>query len=342
MLDMPWASNVNEERIDRFEPGEGIPQHNFKDIVGRSSALSAVLSQVEIVAPTESTVLILGETGTGKELIARAIHNFSSRQDRLFVKLNSAAIPSGLLESELFGHEKGAFTGAIAARIGRFELAHGGTLFLDEVGDIPLELQPKLLRVLQEQEFERLGSTRTMRVDVRVIAATNADLAQRLADKQFRHDLYYRLNVFPILIPPLRDRREDIPVLVRHFLQKYGRRMKKEIETIPDRTMKALLEYDWPGNIRELENFIERLVILSRGPELELPLGELAPGRKFPAAISVDNFITLEEAQRGHIVRTLKDTNWVIGGPAGAAARLGTKRTTLQYRMKKLGIIRPN
>jgi formate hydrogenlyase transcriptional activator len=342
MLDMPWASNVNEERIDRFEPGESIPQHNFKDIVGRSSALSAVLSQVEIVAPTESTVLILGETGTGKELIARAIHNFSSRQDRPFVKLNSAAIPSGLLESELFGHEKGAFTGAIAPRIGRFELAHGGTLFLDEVGDIPLEIQPKLLRVLQEQEFERLGSTRTMRVDVRVIAATNADLAQRLADKQFRHDLYYRLNVFPILIPPLRDRREDIPVLVRHFLQQYGRRMKKEIETIPDKTMKALLEYDWPGNIRELENFIERLVILSRGPELELPLGELAPGRKFLAAISVDNFITLEEAQRGHIVRTLKDTNWVIGGPAGAAARLGTKRTTLQYRMKKLGIIRPN
>jgi formate hydrogenlyase transcriptional activator len=342
MLDMPWASNVNEERIDRFEPGEGIPQHNFKDIVGRSSALSAVLSQVEIVAPTESTVLILGETGTGKELIARAIHNFSSRQDRSFVKLNSAAIPSGLLESELFGHEKGAFTGAIAPRIGRFELAHGGTLFLDEVGDIPLELQPKLLRVLQEQEFERLGSTRTMRVDVRVIAATNADLAQRLADKQFRHDLYYRLNVFPILIPPLRDRREDIPVLVRHFLQKYARRMKKEIETIPDKTMKALLEYDWPGNIRELENFIERLVILSRGPELELPLGELAPRRKFPAAISVDNLITLEEAQRGHIVRTLKETNWVIGGPAGAAARLGTKRTTLQYRMKKLGIIRPN
>jgi formate hydrogenlyase transcriptional activator len=342
MLDMPWASNVNEERIDRFEPGEGIPQHNFKDIVGRSSALSAVLSQVEIVAPTESTVLILGETGTGKELIARAIHNFSSRQDRPFVKLNSAAIPSGLLESELFGHEKGAFTGAIAPRIGRFELAHGGTLFLDEVGDIPLELQPKLLRVLQEQEFERLGSTRTMRVDVRVIAATNADLAQRLADKQFRHDLYYRLNVFPISIPPLRDRREDIPVLVRHFLQKYGRRMKKEIETIPDKAMKALLEYDWPGNIRELENFIERLLILSRGPELELPLGELAPGRKFSAAISVDNFITLEEAQRGHIVRTLKDTNWVIGGPAGAAARLGTKRTTLQYRMKKLGIIRPN
>jgi formate hydrogenlyase transcriptional activator len=342
MLDMPRASDASEERMDGFEPGEVISQHNFEDIVGRSRALRAVLSQVEIVAPTESTVLILGETGTGKELIARAIHNFSSRQGRPLVKLNSAAIPSGLLESELFGHEKGAFTGAIAPRIGRFELAHGGTLFLDEVGDIPLEIQPKLLRVLQEQEFERLGSTRTMRVDVRVIAATNTDLEQKLADKQFRDDLYYRLNVFPILIPPLRDRREDIPVLVRHFVQKYGHRMKKEIETIPTQAMKALSEYDWPGNIRELENFIERLVILSRGAELELPLSELAPGRKFPAAISVYNFITLEEAQRGHIVRTLKDTNWVIGGPAGAAARLGTKRTTLQYRMKKLGIIRPN
>jgi formate hydrogenlyase transcriptional activator len=342
MLDMPRVSDISEQRIDRFEPTAVIPQHNFEEIVGRSAALRAVLDQVETVAPTESTVLILGETGTGKELIARAVHNFSSRQDRPFVRLNSAAIPSGLLESELFGHEKGAFTGAIAQRIGRFELAHGGTLFLDEVGDISLELQPKLLRVLQEQEFERLGGTRTMRVDVRVIAATNADLEQKLADKQFRDDLYYRLNVFPIVIPPLRDRREDIPVLVRHFVQKYGRRMKKEIETIPTQAMKALSEYDWPGNVRELENFIERLVILSRGPELELPLSELAPGRKFPAAISVYNSITLEEAQRGHIVRTLKDTNWVIGGPAGAAARLGTKRTTLQYRMKKLGIIRRN
>jgi formate hydrogenlyase transcriptional activator len=342
MLDMPRSSTVSEEPMDSFALGEVISQHNFEAIVGRSAALRAVLSQVEIVAPTESTVLILGETGTGKELIARAMHNLSSRQERRFVKLNSAAIPSGLLESELFGHEKGAFTGAIAPRIGRFELAHGGTLFLDEVGDIPLEIQPKLLRVLQEQEFERLGSTRTMRVDVRVIAATNADLGQKLADKQFRDDLYYRLNVFPILIPPLRDRREDIPVLVRHFVQKYGQRMKKQIETIPTQAMKALSEYDWPGNVRELENFIERLVILSRGAELELPRSELAPGRKFPAAISVYNSITLEEAQRGHIVRTLKDTNWVIGGPAGAAARLGTKRTTLQYRMKKLGIVRPN
>jgi formate hydrogenlyase transcriptional activator len=342
MLDMPRASNVGEERIDHFEPGEVIPQHNFKEIVGRSAALRAVLDQVETVAPTESTVLILGETGTGKELIARAVHNLGSRQDRPFVRLNSAAIPSGLLESELFGHEKGAFTGAIAQRIGRFELAHGGTLFLDEVGDIPLELQPKLLRVLQEQEFERLGSARTMRVDVRVVAATNSNLEQKVADKEFRDDLYYRLNVFPILIPPLRDRREDIPVLVRHFVQKHGRRMKKEIETIPATAMKALSEYDWPGNIRELENFIERLVILSRGPELEVSLSELAPRSKFSAAISKYDSITLEEAQRGHIVRTLEDTKWVIGGPAGAAARLGTKRTTLQYRMKKLGIIRPN
>jgi formate hydrogenlyase transcriptional activator len=342
MLDMPRSSTVSEEPMDSFAPSEVISQRSFEEIVGRSAALRAVLSQVEIVAPTESTVLILGETGTGKELIARAIHNASSRRDRPFVKLNSAAIPSGLLESELFGHDKGAFTGATAQRIGRFELAHGGTLFIDEVGDMPLELQPKLLRVLQEQEFERLGSARTMRVDVRVVAATNADLEQKLADKQFRDDLYYRLNVFPIVIPPLRERREDIPVLVRHFIQKYGHRMKKEIESIPVTAMKALSENDWPGNIRELENFVERLVILSRGPELELPFSELALGRKLPVAISGCNSITLEEAQRSHIVRTLKDTNWVIGGPAGAAARLGTKRTTLQYRMKKLGITRPN
>jgi formate hydrogenlyase transcriptional activator len=342
MLDMPRSSTVSKEPMDSFAPDEVISQHNFEEIVGRSAALRAVLSQVETVAPTESTVLILGETGTGKELIARAVHNLSSRQDRPFVRLNSAAIPSGLLESELFGHEKGAFTGAIAQRIGRFELAHAGTLFLDEVGDISLDLQPKLLRVLQEQEFERLGSTRTIRVDVRLVAATNSNLEQKVADKEFRDDLYYRLNVFPIVIPPLRERREDIPVLVCHFAQKYARRMKKKIETISAKAMKALSENDWPGNIRELENFIERLVVLSRGPELELPLSELAPRRKFPAALSAYNSVTLEEAQRGHIVRTLMDTNWVIGGPAGAAARLGTKRTTLQYRMKKLGITRPH
>jgi formate hydrogenlyase transcriptional activator len=328
--------------MDDFVPGEVIPQHNSEEIVGRSAALSAVLNQVEIVAPTDSTVLILGETGTGKELIARAIHNRSERRGRALVKVNCAAIPTGLLESELFGHERGAFTGAIAQRIGRFELASGGTLFLDEVGDIPVELQPKLLRVLQEQEFERLGSTRTVRVDVRMVAATNTDLAQKVADKHFRDDLYYRLNVFPIAIPPLRERREDIPFLVRHFVQKYARRMMKRIDTIPAKLMTTMSEYEWPGNIRELENFIERAVILSRGPELQLPLSELAQRRKSSAAISGTNVTTLEEAQRGHIVRVLKDTNWVIGGPAGAAARLGTKRTTLQYRMKKLGIARGN
>jgi formate hydrogenlyase transcriptional activator len=342
MLDMARTSGVSEERTDSFAPGEVTAQHNFEEVVGRSAALRAVLNQVEIVAPTDSTVLILGETGTGKELIARAIHNLSERRERALVKVNCAAIPNGLLESELFGHEKGAFTGAIARRIGRFELANGGTLFLDEIGDIPVELQPKLLRVLQEQEFERLGSTRTVHVDVRLVAATNADLAQKVADKQFRDDLYYRLNVFPILIPPLRERREDIPILVGHFVQKYARRMQKRIDTIPAKLMTTVSEYAWPGNIRELENVIERAVILSRGPELQLPLSELAQRRKSPAAICGDNFTTLEEAQRGHIVRTLKDTNGVIGGPAGAAALLGTKRTTLQYRMKKLGIARRN
>src|SRR5918996_2292839 len=316
-----------------------IAQHNFDDIVGTSGGLRAVLEQVQVVAPTDSTVLINGETGTG---IARAIHKISSRSNRAFVKLNCAAIPLGLLESELFGHEKGAFTGAVAQKIGRFELAHRGTIFLDEVGDIPLELQPKLLRVLQEQEFERLGSARTMHVDVRVVAATNADLPQKVADKQFRDDLYYRLNVFPIANPPLRERREDIPLLVHHFAQKHAQRIKKPINIIPATAMSALTEYHWPGNIRELENFIERAIILSRGAELQLPFGELGQPRKSFAAIPADNFHTLEEAKRGHIVRTLKETNWVIGGPTGAAARLGTKRTTLQYQMKKLGITRRN
>jgi formate hydrogenlyase transcriptional activator len=288
-------------------------------------------------------VLLLGETGTGKELFARAIHNLSSRRDRALVKVNCAAIPTGLLESELFGHEKGAFTGAIAQRIGRFELANRGTIFLDEIGDIPLEIQPKLLRVLQEQEFEKLGSMRTMRVDVRLIAATNADLAQKMAAKQFRDDLYYRLNVFPILIPPLRERREDIPFLIRHFVQKYGRRMKKQIDTIPARAMEALSAYHWPGNVRELENFIERAVILSPGAELQPPLAELAQRKKLASAISANgSSSTLREAEREHILRALKDTSWVIGGPRGAAARLGMKRTTLQTRIKKLGIKRFN
>jgi formate hydrogenlyase transcriptional activator len=339
VLDTPRIKEIGEERDEQFCTDELGVKHNVEEVVGRSAALRAVLNQVEIVAPTDSTVLVFGETGTGKELIARAVHNLSERRGLPLVKVNCAAIPSGLLESELFGHEKGAFTGAVAQRIGRFELAHRGTLFLDEVGDIPLELQPKLLRVLQEQEFERLGSTRTMHVDVRVIAATNADLAQKVADKQFRDDLYYRLNVFPILIPPLRERREDIPLLVRHFVQKYAQRMKKQIDTIPPKLMTALAEHDWPGNIRELENFIERAVILSGGSELQLPPGELGQRRR--AAVPADSFSTLEQAKRDHIVRTLKDTNWVIGGPAGAAAQLGMKRTTLDSLVKRLGITRP-
>jgi formate hydrogenlyase transcriptional activator len=317
-------------------------EYNFEEIIGQSSALKRILKQVETVAPTDSTVLLLGETGTGKELFARAIHNLSSRREHTLVKVNCAAIPTGLLESELFGHEKGAFTGAVGQRIGRFEVANRGTIFLDEIGDIPLELQPKLLRVLQEQEFERLGSTRTMRVDVRLVAATNSNLAEKVDEKEFRSDLYYRLNVFPIMIPPLRDRREDIPLLVGHFVQKYGRQMKKRIDTIPATAMKALTEYHWPGNVRELENFIERAVILSRNSELQPPLAELAKRKKPSSAISADNSATLEEAERRHILRALKDTNWVIGGPAGAAARLGMKRTTLHSLVKRLGITRPS
>jgi formate hydrogenlyase transcriptional activator len=312
-------------------------EFNFEEIIGHSLALRRVLKQVETVAPTDSTVLIQGETGTGKELIARAIHNLSSRSDKMLVKLNCAAIPTGLLESELFGHERGAFTGAIAQRIGRYELANKGTLFLDEVGDIPLELQPKLLRVLQEREFERLGSTKTIRVDVRLIAATNTDLAQLVADRQFRSDLYYRLNVFPITLPPLRERQDDIPLLVRFFAQKYARRIKKRIETIPVEAMTALTKYHWPGNIRELENFIERAVILSRGPELQIPVAELKTSQD-PVSTSLS---TLEEAEREHILRALQESSWVISGPSGAAARLGLKRTTLQSRMQKLGIFRP-
>jgi len=312
-------------------------EQNFEEIIGESSALKQVLKQVEIVASTGSTVLILGDTGTGKELLARAIHNRSERRGRTFVKMNCAAIPTGLLESEPFGHERGAFTGAIAQKIGRFELADGGTLFLDEVGDIPLELQSKLLRVLQEQEFERLGSTKTIRVDIRLLAATNRDLAAMVTDKQFRSDLYYRLNVFPIVSPPLRERREDIPLLVRYFAQKHSRRMNKQIEQIPSETMAALSRYHWPGNVRELENLIERAVILSPGVELHVPLAEL----KAPAREGAQPVTTLEAAERDHIVRALQVANWVIGGPTGAAAKLGMKRTTLQSKMQKLGISRP-
>src|SRR5207253_1915095 len=292
--------------------------YNFEEIIGDSPALKRVLHQVETVAPTDSAVLILGETGTGKELIARAIHDLSGRRERTFVKINCAAIPTGLLESELFGHERGAFTGAIAQRIGRFELADRGTLFLDEVGDIPLELQPKLLRVLQEQEFDRLGSTRTKRVDIRLIAATHRDLESMMAEKQFRSDLYYRLNVFPIELPPLRERSEDIPLLVRHFVQHFARRMNRVIETIPSETMQALTRYSWPGNVRELQNLMERAVILSTGPVLQVPLRGLHTDTT--PCQSSRNHGTLEEADRAHILATVKETKWVLSGPKGAAA----------------------
>ena len=312
-------------------------EHNFEEILGDSGALKRVLNQVETVAPTDSSVLILGETGTGKEVLARAIHNLSPRRQHTFVKVNCAAIPSGLLESELFGHEKGAFTGAIALKIGRFELAHQGTLFLDEVGDIPLELQPKLLRVLQEHEFERLGGTRTQRVDVRVVAATNRDLAEMVDERQFRSDLFYRLNVFPIVVPPLRERREDIPTLVRYFANKHARRMNKRIEAIPSETLETLVQWHWPGNVRELENIVERAVILTPGPVLRVPVAQF----KLPVEGAPSATVTMEAAERQHILHTLEETDWTVGGPRGAAARLGMKRTTLQSRMQKLGITRP-
>ncbi len=327
---------------------------NFSEIIGQSPSLASAFKQVEIVAPTDSTVLIQGETGAGKELIAHAIHNLSNRRERTLVKVNCAAIPTGLLESEFFGHERGAFTGAIAQRIGRFELAHRGTLFLDEVGDIPLELQAKLLRVLQEGEFERLGSARTQKVDVRLVAATNANLGQMVAERQFRSDLFYRLNVFPIHLPPLRERRGDIPLLVSFFAQKFARRFRKKIETIPAEAIARLEQYHWPGNVRELEHFIERAVILSRGSELEIPIGELklsngletapAAARSFtpPPAVVSPSVTTLAESEREAIMRALRETNWVIGGANGAAARLALKRTTLISRMKKLGINRNN
>jgi formate hydrogenlyase transcriptional activator len=311
----------------------------FEDIIGRSTALRRVLRAIETVAPTDATVLISGETGSGKELVARAIHQLSARRDQAFVKLNCAAIPTGLVESELFGHEKGAFTGAISQRIGRFELANRGTVFLDEIGEVPLELQPKLLRVLQEREFERLGSARTLRTDARLIAATNRDLAAMVDEHAFRQDLFYRLNVFPIHVPALRDRREDIPMLVRHFAQQFARRMKKTIETIPAESMSSLVEYDWPGNIRELQNLIERAVILSPGPALLVP--PTAPSGRSQAPARAEKGETLRESERRHILAALDSSQWVIAGPNGAAARLGMKRSTLQFRMRKLGIARP-
>jgi formate hydrogenlyase transcriptional activator len=314
------------------------PETDFEGIIGRSLGLRRVLQMVETVAWGNSTVLLLGETGTGKELIARAIHSHSPRRDRPFVKLNCAAIPTGLLESELFGHERGSFTGAIAKKIGRLELAHQGSLFLDEIGDIPLELQPKLLRAVQEREFERLGSTRTQRVDVRIVAATHRDLEGMILEKLFRSDLYYRLNVFPIYIPPLRERPEDIPLLVQHFVQQAARQMCKKIDTIPAETMEALARYRWPGNIRELENVIERAVILSPGPVLRLSPRDL--NSRVPPDQSADRYQTLEEVERNHILRTLKETRWILSGPSGAASRLGLNRSTLYFRMKKLGVAR--
>jgi formate hydrogenlyase transcriptional activator len=311
-------------------------EHNFEEMIGESAVWKRILKEVATVAHTNSTVLILGETGTGKELIARAIHNNSARRERTFVRLNCAAIPMGLLESELFGHEKGAFTGAISHRIGRFELANHGTLFLDEIGDIPLELQPKLLRVLQEQEFERLGSTKTIRVDVRMVAATNRDLAEMVNEGKFRRDLFYRLNIFPIQVPPLRERPEDIPLLVRHFAQRQAREMNRRMETISNEALEAILQYPWPGNIRELENFIERAIILSPGTELRIPRDAL---RQIEPGLTGDRK-TLAEAEREHILRALAETKWIISGPNGAAARLGMKRTTLQSKMGKLGIRR--
>jgi formate hydrogenlyase transcriptional activator len=317
--------------------GEPVPADVIcEGIVGRSVALQKVVTLLEKVAPTDSTVLICGETGTGKELIARALHNLSTRRGNAFVKCNCAAIPTGLLESELFGHEKGAFTGAVAQRIGRFELANRGTIFLDEIGEMPIELQPKLLRVLQEREFERLGNSRTVRTDARLIAATNVNLQEMVDAKRFRADLFYRLNVFPIQIPPLRDRPEDIPLLVTHFANDCARRMHRTIRCIQSATLNALVRYSWPGNIRELQNLVERAAILSAGEVLHVPMSEITEAPK-----SYDADQTLEEAERAHILMTLKKTRWTMSGPRGAAIRLGLARTTLQFKMKKLGIERP-
>jgi len=313
------------------------------EIIGRSAALRAVLRQVKIVAPTNATVLIEGETGTGKELIARALHELSPRRERPLAKINCAAIPAGLLESELFGYERGAFTGAVARKVGRFEMAHEGTLFLDEIADFPPELQPKLLRVLQEKEFERLGGTQIQRANVRLVAATSRSLAQMVADHQFRNDLYYRLNVFPIRMPALRERVEDIPLLVRHFVRKYAGQMNKQIDSVAPGVMDSFKNYNWPGNIRELENYIERSVILSKGKVICAPITELEqpprpPSNSLPEEQSKS--ATLEECEREHILRALNETRWLVGGPSGAATRLGVKRTTLIWKMKKLGIKR--
>ncbi len=339
------AERVQARFGSRVELGECVDSGynlyptEFEGIVGSSAALRAVLDQVRIVAPTGATVLIEGETGTGKELIARAIHVHSERRNRPFVKVNCAAIPTELLESELFGHERGSFTGAVAQRIGRFEAADGGTLFLDEIGDMPLHLQTKLLRVLQEQEFERVGGNRTIQVDVRIVAATNRDLKAMVKENKFRADLYYRLSVFPMNVPPLRERREDIPLLTRYFVQKHARRMGRNIESIPTDAMEALTNYDWPGNIRELQNVIERSVVLSSGPELRVTLPE-QDGRSTAAPLYVGASKVSETAERALILQALKEAGGVIAGSRGAAARLGLKRTTLQSRMRKYNITR--
>jgi formate hydrogenlyase transcriptional activator len=337
------AQTTDDLELESIFEREIYDEPGFEGIVGRSKALRTVLDEIKTVAPTDATVLIYGETGTGKELIARAIHELSSRRKNAFVKLNCAAIPTGLLESELFGHERGAFTGAIGQRIGRFEVADHGSAFLDEIGEIPLELQPKLLRVLQEREFERLGSTRTLRTDARLIAATNRNLATMVEDQRFRSDLFYRLNVFPVRLPSLRERREDIPPLVWHFARQFAGRMKRNYASISPETMKALCEHDWPGNIRELQNLIERAVILSPGPVLRVPARDLRHRIiTVPQSGLGGHPQTLEQAERAHILQTLKETQWVLGGSKGAALRLGINRSTLQFRMKKLGIVRPS
>jgi formate hydrogenlyase transcriptional activator len=333
------AARAGNELANFDVAGELRPNEaRFEGIIGQSSGLRRVMQMVENVAPGDSTVLLLGETGTGKELIARAIHKASRRKDQSFVKLNCAAIPSGLLESEFFGHERGAFTGAITQKVGRLELADQGSLFLDEIGDIPLELQPKFLRVLQEREFERLGSNRTRRVDVRVVAATHRDLEGMILEKEFRSDLYYRLNVVPIFLPPLRKRPEDIPLLVQHFVQRFASKVGKTIDIISSDTMEALRRHAWPGNIRELENVIERAVILSPGSVLRISNQDLST--RIVSGRNADRPQTLEEVERNHILITLKETRWILSGPSGAAARLGLNRSTLYFRMKKLGIVR--
>jgi transcriptional regulator with GAF, ATPase, and Fis domain len=344
-VDFEWKARG----ADFLENDENCPEEsvisgdNFEGIIGRSAAIRTVCDHIKVVAPTGSTVLILGETGTGKELIARAIHNLSPRHDRPFIKINCAAIPAGLIESELFGHERGAFTGAVNRRIGRFEMADGGTLFLDEIGDIPLELQPKLLRVLQEQEFERVGSTQTTRVNVRIVAATSRDLPRMVANREFRADLYYRLNVFPLRVPPLRERLEDIPLLVRHFVELYSDKAGRRVTDVPIETMNGFLRCAWPGNVRELQNVMERAVILSPGRVLRASLDDWQPSPQMTHSVRADRsdgWATLKDMEREHIIQALAATNWVLGGPKGAGARLGLARTTLIAKMQKLGISR--